>query len=230
MQTNRFLENMPLDNLTVIGPFRGPTGYGHHVREFTRELHNQGVAVELVDLPEWSPHPLPEHLRDPWFDSLRSPVSGPVVLHFCMPHQVVPRQARLNVNYTMFEATRICRLWVRQNRKHDLVIVPTESSYQAWIRSGVPAERVRISPLGINHVVFSGTAAPLEIHLENGEPLSRRRTRFLNVSAFDPRKNLLGLLRVWMKTTRASDDAVLVMKLGSYSRGRDELFRRYVAA
>jgi len=39
----------------VRGPFRGPTGYEHHVREFVRRLHALGVAIELVDLPEWGP-------------------------------------------------------------------------------------------------------------------------------------------------------------------------------
>ena len=44
---------MTIDLLIVRGPFRGPSGYDHHVREFVRELHNQGLAIQLVDLPSW---------------------------------------------------------------------------------------------------------------------------------------------------------------------------------
>src|SRR5690242_7366806 len=91
---------MTLPALKVRGPFRGPSGYEHHVREFVRELHNQGVAVELVDFPEWGPATLPAHLRDPWFDSLQQATSARITLHFCMPHQVVPDANRVNVNYT----------------------------------------------------------------------------------------------------------------------------------
>ena len=39
--------------LRVRGPFRGPSGYDHYVREFVRELVRQGVAIQLVDLPDW---------------------------------------------------------------------------------------------------------------------------------------------------------------------------------
>ena len=44
--------------LTVRGPFRGVTGYDHHVREFVRELARQGMRVWLLDLPLWSPRKL----------------------------------------------------------------------------------------------------------------------------------------------------------------------------
>lgn len=216
---------MPLNALIVRGPFRGPSGYAHHVREFVRELHNQGVAVELIDLPELNVAELPSHLRDPWFDSLDKPSGARTALHFCMPHQVARQRGKINVNYTMFEATRIPRLWVRRNRRHDLVVVPTDSSAQAWIGSGMPEGQVRICPLGINPALFSGSATPMEIHLDSGESIQQYRTRFLNVSALDSRKNLIGLLRAWIAATGSGDDAALIIKLGCYAPGRLGLFQ-----
>ena len=50
---------MALTVLDVRGPFKGPSGYEHHVREFVRELHRQGVAIQLADLPEWGSARLP---------------------------------------------------------------------------------------------------------------------------------------------------------------------------
>src|SRR5919198_2338485 len=134
--------NMTLTALKVRGPFKGPSGYDHHVRELVRELHKQGVAVQLVDFPEWGPAKLPAQLQDPWFDTLDRPTGARVVVHFCMPHQVVPDAGKVNVNYTMFEATRIPPTWVAYNLRHDLVILPTESSRLAWLGSGVPAEKL----------------------------------------------------------------------------------------
>ena len=214
----------------VRGPFKGPSGYDHHTREFVRELHNQGVAVELIDFPHWGPARLAPHQRDPWFESLGRPVGARVALHFCMPHQVAPDPGLANVNFTMFEATRISPLWVARSREHDLIVLPTESSRRAWVDSGVPADRVRLCPLGIDTTLFGRPVEPMALHREDGTPLSRYATRFLNVSAPGPRKNLVGLLRAWIRATSARDDAVLIVKLGADAPGWGKLFKRQLAS
>jgi glycosyltransferase involved in cell wall biosynthesis len=210
-----------LKALTVRGPFRGPTGYDHHVREFVRELHTQGIAIELQDLPNWSPARLPTSASDHWFESLNQPCGAQTVLHFCMPHQVIASSAMVHANYTMFEADRVPPFWVEANRKHDVLIVPTESSKRAWVASGMPAHRVQICPLGVNPAVFSGEAKPLKF---TGWEPERYRVRFLNVSESSARKNLLGLLETWLKCTSRLDDAVLIIKIGFYAPGEQERF------
>ena len=215
--------------LTVCGPFRGVTGYDHHVREFVREIVRQGVSVRLLDLPQWSPRKLPPALRDPWFETLGKPTGATTVLHFCMPHQVQPHAGRRNVNYTMFEATRAPAAWVARNREHDLVIVPTESSRAAWIAGGMPEERIKLCPLGVNPQVFNGAAQPLPLQLTNGVPIARYRARFLNISELSPRKNVAGLLRTWIKATNPGDDAALIVKLGCNSAEQWNRFRAEIA-
>ncbi len=212
--------------LTVRGPYKGPSGHDHHVREFVRHLYRAGIRIELVDVPEWGPVKLPDDLRDPWFDSLGAPVGSAAVLHFCMPHQVRVRGDRLNVNYTMFEATRIPGRWITHNLRHDLVILPTESSRQAWVESGFPPDRIRLCPLGVDPERFQPGVAPLELADRHGGAISEYRTRVLNVSELGPRKNLLGLLRVWIRATAPSDDAILVIKLGRYAPGWTVRFMR----
>ncbi|MGD1091412.1 MAG: glycosyltransferase [Bryobacteraceae bacterium] len=207
--------------LTVRGPFRGPTGYDHHVREFVRELHTQGVAVELQDLPAWSPAKLPGHMRDPWFDSLNQPCGAETVLHFCMPHQVIRYPGKVNTNFTMFEASRVHPNWVKANRQHDSVILPTESSKRAWVDSGFPEHRLRLCPFGVNTALFSGEASPL--HLE-GATAEDHGVRFLNVSEFNSRKNLMGLLEAWILATSRQDDAILIVKLGCYKSAARQRF------
>jgi glycosyltransferase involved in cell wall biosynthesis len=217
-----------LTGLRVRGPFKGLSGYDHLVREFARELHNQGVAVQLVACPECGPVTLPAAMRDPWFDLLAKPVDARIVLHICLPPQVRQERKRINVNYTMFEATRVPSRWVWQNRKHDLVIVPTESSRGAWLNSGMPEEQIRMCPMGINAARFSGPVAPLPLRGDTGEPLSQYRVRFLNVSELNPRKNLLGLLRTWIRGTSRQDDAVLMIKLSVVVPGWLDQFKRRV--
>jgi len=212
---------MPLEAITVRGPFHGHSGHDHHVREFVRELHNQGIAVQLLDLPEWHPGKLPDDLRDPWFDTLQQDAGARLVLHFCMPHQVARDRGKISVNYTMFEADRVPRSWIRQNRGDGLVIVPSESSRRAWIASGMPAQKLRLCPLGIDPRLFGGKPAPLALTMNDGRSVARFRTRFLNVSELGPRKNIAGLLRAWMKATTAADDAVLILKLSRFALYRN---------
>ena len=205
--------------LKVRGPYKGPSGHDHHVREFVRHLARQRIRQQLIDLPEWGPVKLPDAMLDPWFDTLSESVDASAVLHFCMPHQVKIETGFLNVNYTMFEATRIPRSWVQNNLRHDLVILPTPSSKDAWLESGFPEDRIRLCPLGVDPTRFHPAVEPIEFTDRRGRKVLDYRTRILNVSEISPRKNLLGLLRVWIKTTALDDDAILILKLGRFAPG-----------
>jgi len=216
-------------SLEVIGPFKGASGYDRHTREFVRQFVRQGVRVRLTHLPGWSVD-LPDALRETWFDTLDAPVGADTLLHFTMPNHAWPRAGLRNVNYTMFEADRIPSRWADCARAHDLVVVPTASSYEAWVRGGVPEERLRVCPLGVDGEFFSAPAAPLPLQGPAGQPLDSYRTRFLNVAELRPRKNHLGLLRSWIRATRPEDDAILLLKVSVFQRGVFEEFQADVAS
>jgi glycosyltransferase involved in cell wall biosynthesis len=234
--------HLRLTALTIRGPLRGSSGHARHVREFTAALRDRAVEVELRDVPEWRQDRLPDR-SDERFDHLRAICDSDVALHFCMPHQVARISGKLNVNFTMFEATRVPAPWVDLARKVDLVIVPTESSRAAWVHGGTPEDRVRICPLGVDADFFRAGASPLPL------PASSRSRRFLNVSDLNPRKNLDGLLRAWADATTPEDDAALILKVGGpgalppidvgeaapvvvlrQTFGRDEMPRLYASA
>lgn len=199
--------------LTIRGPFKGISGHDRHVRAFVRELCRQGIGVKLTDFPAWSPGKLPDGMREHWFETLNKPLDCRTVLHFCMPHQVAAACGLLNVNFTMFEATRVPRKWVRLNGRHDLVVLPTESSQRAWVESGFPESRTALCSLGVDTNQFQPDGAPLALLDDRGRRIAEYSVRFLNVTDIMPRKNLLGLLRVWIRTTRPTDDAILLLKL-----------------
>ena len=113
----------------------------------------------------------------------------------------------------MFEASRIPAVWVRHGLRHDLVVVPTDSSRHAWIESGYPEERIRLCPLGVDAEQFRPGLPPLELTDRQGQSVARFRTRVLNISELGPRKNLVALLRVWIRTTTPRDDAILIVKV-----------------
>jgi glycosyltransferase involved in cell wall biosynthesis len=211
----------------VRGSFRGASGHDHHTREFVRQLAGQGVRIQLSDISHWHPVKLPADACDPWFEQLISPVEAATVLHFCMPHQVVTRGDRLTVNYTMFEATGVPADWVARGRDHDLVVVPTQSSRQAWLASGFAPDKLRTCPLGIDVDRFGPGREPLPLSPPGGRPVADYRVRVLNVSELVPRKNLAGLVRAWIRATSADDDAILIIKVGtSFREETSALFRQ----
>jgi len=229
----QFFEQMPVEltewkrpavsAVTLYGPFHGLTGHDHHVREFARELDRREVKVRLLQVPRWSRAKLPEHLRESWFEERNgNQIEGPVV-QFCMPHQVIQWPNCRTINYTMFEATRAPAEWIARSKNHDMVILPAEASRQAWIAGGMPAGRIRLCPLGIDPVLYGVATPPRELP---GPPVS---TRFLNVAAYGPRKNLEGLLRAWKRATSRRDDAVLLLKVGCYDPGSAETLERDLA-
>ena len=219
----------PVRSLAVRGSFRGASGHDHHTREFAWQLARQGVRIQLADIPEWHPVKLPPEGLDPWFGQLASPVGAASVLQFCMPHQVVPGEDQLTVNYTMFEASSVPADWLAKGHDHDLVIVPTRSSLEAWLAGGYPAHKLRICPLGVDAERFGPSAAPLLLQAPDGRPVTDYRVRVLNVSELVPRKNLTGLVRVWIGATSPDDDAILIIKLGSESRRETSAFIRQLA-
>ncbi len=202
-----------LQALTVKGSFKGISGHDRHVREFVRKLNARGIKIHLHDFGWWAPSKLPEDKSNDWYETLSQPVDSRVMLHFCMPHQVEADENKFNVNFTMFEATRVLRHWVKCNLRHDLVILPTAACKQTWIDSGFPAERIRLCPLAVNSERFSPDAKPMAHTDDRGKSIDEFAVRFLNISDVMPRKNLLGLLRVWLQATNRSDDAVLILKI-----------------
>jgi len=199
--------------LKVVGPFKGISGYDHHTREFVREFVRLGLNVELRHLPDWSPE-APAHMRETWFDCLDQATSATTALHFVMPPQFAPTPGLKAINYTMFEADRIPAPWVAAAMRADLVVLPTEPVRQVWADSGVPQQRLRVAPLGVDGAALAAATSPLSARV--GErPLSSFAKRFLNVADLRSRKNHMGLLRAWMEATRASDDAVLILKVNA---------------
>lgn len=193
------------------------SGYGCHVREIVGALGKLGVTVKLVGFSNFK-HSESKKNRTSCFDRLDLTVSSSVMLHFCGPTWVRISEGMLNVNCTTFETTRIPDRWVKHSLSHDLVILPTDSAKQAWIASGVPEEHLRLCPLGADPSRFHPGVEPLELGSQRGRRVLEYSTRFLNVSAFisAPRKNILGMLRVWIKATNVNDDAILILKLRGY--------------
>nr|WP_286209089.1 tetratricopeptide repeat-containing glycosyltransferase family protein [Azospirillum sp. A1-3] len=188
------------------GAFTSHTGYGHFCRRLIQRLRRDAVPLQAIGI--LGPDSWPE-------ESLDRPVPARAVVNCLIPLATERVPGLATVTFSMFEGTCIPSAWRRQSALSDLVLVPTESSRLAWEAGGFPAERLRICPLGVDpeDAVREDAPAPTLVD-PNGQLVSRYRHRFLNISDFIPRKNILALLRVWLRATAPTDDAVLILKLG----------------
>jgi len=193
------------DGLVVRGPFSQPSGYAHLGRRLIQTLRQRRVPLQVIGVvggEVWEAEPLDR------------PVAARAMLNVLVP-QVVERVPGLaSVTFTMFEGTRIPEAWRRHSAASDLVVVPSRSSWTAWAAAGFPEDRLRLCPLGVDPEPAAVAPGPLPLAVAGGRPVSGFRHRFLNVSDFIARKNVDGLLRVWLRATSRADDAVLVLKLG----------------
>ncbi|MBY6266384.1 tetratricopeptide repeat protein (plasmid) [Azospirillum sp. 412522] len=200
------------DGYVVRGPFSVLSGYGDLAQRFVRAMLGQGAALRLIGLREdetWRPE------RPEGGVPTDAPLRAAASLSFLTPALTEPIPGLPTVNYTMFEGPRVPRFWARCNAAHhDLVVVPTDSSRLAWIAAGYPADRLRVCPPGIEP--HPGDLREPSRHLAGptGRLIADYRVRMLNISDFIARKNIDGLLRVWLRATRADDDAILILKVG----------------
>lgn len=210
--------------LKVKGPVRGGTGYDHHTRSFLRGFIALGTAVELEECPLRSP-PLPADQQDPLFACLSAPVESRVQVQFELPNRVVLTPGLATAVYTMFEASRIPPHWARQSATWEMTVVPSRASFDAWVASGIPADRVRVCPLGIRPGLDAPDVEPLTVVDRVRRAVTDHRYRFLNVAEVNSRKNHLGILEAWLRATTPADDAILILKVNSFQPGRWELLQ-----
>ncbi|WP_188263200.1 tetratricopeptide repeat protein [Azospirillum tabaci] len=212
--------------LAVRGALESATGYGYFCQRFIRTLRKRAVPLQAIGIAG------PESWRE---EDLDPPVPAKALVNFLIPLAVERVPGLASVTFSMFEGTRIPPAWRRQCEHSDLIIVPTESSRTAWAAQGYPDDRLRVCPLGVDpEDSDSGAPAPTMVD-PRGRLVSSYRHRFINVSDFIPRKNIDGLLRVWLRSTARTDDAVLILKLGkgsnpAFGAELGELVRRTEAA
>lgn len=186
--------------LAIRGLAAGVSGYAHMTMRFVRGLEEQGIAIDDLGL-------FGEGKES------REPIAPGCMLNFLTPATLEPVPGLPTVLFSMFEGTLIPPAWARLSERADLVVVPTDSSRQAWAGRGFPEERLRVCPLGADPAPEEA-APPLPLRTLDGRDVAGFRHRILNVSDLVARKNLDGLLRVWLRATMSFDDAVLILKPG----------------
>ncbi|MFV3126466.1 tetratricopeptide repeat protein [Niveispirillum sp. KHB5.9] len=206
----------PGTGILLRGPFSTASGYAHMGRRYIQTLRKQQMPLQAIGVfghETWADEPLDK------------PVGAKAAINIMVPLAVEPIPGLTTILYSMFEGPRISRTWAQQSLAADMVIVPTQSSRLAWASAGYPDDRIRVCPLGVDAEPSAADAPPLTLVDASGRRVDSYRHRFLNVSDAIPRKNLDGVLRVWLRATNRNDDAVLILKPG---KGGNEAARRHL--
>ena len=197
--------------VAVRAPFAERSGYVRMAESYVRGVRALGVDTGVVESERRD-----RSAVSPWLAPLvRPPVEHIPTVQMVLPVGIVSRPPyRPTIALSMFETDRLPELFARPLRQVDRALVPSAHCRDLWIAAGVPPERIRIVPLGVDIAAFDGSApAAVAPDLPGGGRFADRKTRLLHVSAGGPRKNVPGLLTAWIAATRADDDAALWLRI-----------------
>jgi glycosyltransferase involved in cell wall biosynthesis len=209
--------------------FYNLSGYASESRAMVKELIRRGLDVQITHVGKASPEELsPEEyallkrLEGTPVESLRT------VCVVAQPPLAVRRPPGFPcaVLRTMYETDRIEGEWAENCNQFDEVWVPSTHNREAFIRSGLPAAKVKVVRGGIDTDTFRPGLPPY--------PLARRRGfAFLSVFEWQWRKGWDLLITAYCREFRAGEPVTLYLKindLGSQTAMVSELlyFLRHV--
>src|SRR5262249_22553425 len=100
----------------------------------------------------------------------------------------------------IFELDRFTDIELPQLKALDLLFVPSRWAKEVLVANGIAAERVHVTPLGVNHEVFGYV-----------DRVARAPTVFLNIGKWEVRKGHDVLAEAFDKAFGAKDAVRLVM-------------------
>lgn len=210
-------------NIHVRGPVNGPTGYEECCRGLLRALYLQGHSVHLEPLAGWGRYEIQR--SDLTNKSLAVQISNQIptsspMLHFCLPEQTQERPGGVNLNYTMFEVSRIPRQWVEAAKRVDYILLPSKHCMRVWQEGGVSPDKLVHIGLGIDTEAHIPGVEPMGLMIGDKQ-ISDYDLRCVVVQEITPRKNLEGAISAFVSAHKAllaaGRTSCLVLKLSSYS-------------
>jgi ADP-heptose:LPS heptosyltransferase/glycosyltransferase involved in cell wall biosynthesis/chemotaxis methyl-accepting protein methylase/Tfp pilus assembly protein PilF len=137
--------------------------------------------------------------------SPRSPEDAQItVRHSWPPNWRAPHRGQLVV-IQPWEYGSLPQDWVRDSEQVAEFWLPSEYARNVYISSGVPADKIRVVPNGVNLEVFHPAVRPINLP-------TKKSFKFLFVGGTIHRKGPDLLLRAYLENFTAKDDVCLVIK------------------
>ena len=183
--------------IRLIGP-RNTLGVGIHFSNFADILRTySGLGAQVQEVDCMSQEAL-------W---AAAQASRPGDINICFVSiDLAGVYQGTNIQWIVFESTRVPEIIMRTMLRADLVWVPSDWGRQTLIDNGLDPDRVAVVPEGVN---------PARYHPWTGQRRHPRR-RFLTVGKFEQRKSQLETLQAWAQAFGNRNDIELVIKTGYF--------------
>ena len=222
-----------LPSLHFRGVVLGPSGFAAQGREWLQLLDDLGLAPSLhgARLGDVDGGESAQHRATIERCAARAPKPGRVTVHHVLPPHFEPDPgARANVVVTVFETRALPSGWGERLAHADAVVVPAQPIADAFVRGGVPADRVH----AIAPPVATAAFEPASAEPWGGLPPRRSdRLRLLSVFDWSLRKGFDALLTAFARACRPHE-AELILKVAPQPdadrQALEQRCRRIVAA
>jgi glycosyltransferase involved in cell wall biosynthesis/acyl carrier protein len=200
----------PEKRLNVI--WEGSQFVYHSLALINRELclklidagHN--VAVIPYEKDQFGPEAAPRFHKIASCVNKRLPCMPNVHVRHQWPPNFVPPPSGHWVMIQPWEFGRLPEDWIGpMSDLVDEIWVPSKYVLKSYVVSGIPVERVRVVPNGVNTDIFHPGAAPYPLP-------TRKKFKFLFVGGTIWRKGIDLLIEAYRSTFRRQDDVVLIVK------------------
>jgi glycosyltransferase involved in cell wall biosynthesis len=204
----------PLEVL-LDGIADGPSGFGVHLRDWARHLDNYGVKVRI---PEHRACEYPEVAK-----LKKTEVENPIEIQNYSGCTFQRGDSdHFIVGIGVFETLKFPPIFKKNVESVDELWVPSRFCYDRFVEVGVPKEKMKIFPEGIDTTKFHPYVLP------SIKPSSTMR--FLNICGYSERKGMRTLINAFLKEFDSKEDVELWIFGGWYSEKKaqeevDELKR-----
>lgn len=199
------------------GPFLRWHSLAHVNREFCLGLLNAGMGLSLVPTEPHDFSPADETCFAPLAERFFVGLAGPATVH--VRHHFPPRFDRPEegklVLIQPWEYGYLPKEWIEPIQKNvDEVWCHSRYVLDVYKNSGIPEEKLKLVPLGVNTRVFHSGAPPYVFTTESGAERIQgsRPFTFLYVGGTIHRKGIDILLDAYLRAFSATDNVCLVIK------------------
>lgn len=186
---------------------RVPYSFSHVLSQWGEALVRQGHRVILENLA-------PEHTRD--FPAHLSPLAeADWQINFTYPPQFTKSGRNQKFAEVLcWETTKFPQPWAAQAAAMDRVLTLSGYSRDVLVNSGVPEEKIRVVPGGVDHATFTpqGTRACWADYGGDEQTVC-----FFHVGALDARKGTPELLQAYFEAFDGHDNVLLFIKNNSFA-------------
>jgi glycosyltransferase involved in cell wall biosynthesis len=193
-------------NIRYTAPFLDHSGYGNFSRNFIWELHSRGHNVQTNLVSFEKVKPAEDKVSKTCMDLQNNKIKPDINIVNLTPEHFknYKDETTKNVGFTMFETTRISKLWVEECNKIDGIFVPCTWNVEVFKNSGVHKKIKMVSP-GVSLQESEGKKYEIS-------GIDSFQYRFYSIFQWTERKNPSGLLKAFWAAFTNNENVCLILK------------------